>query len=302
MPFQDAPDSQPRGLAPSKIAVLLRSVRHNGDLIVGALQDEGLPVVVVGMAGLFKTSEAQAAAGIFHYMAQGISEDALKDLWRDADVGIDEADLSTAVAQLTESRRFQHGQRYGIYNLQLTFMTFLETIRLREESIPGGRGEIVFYNLGKFSQVISDFEQIHFQSDPKTKYERFSGFLTYQAPDYYPEGWQDVGYAKPDAVQVMTVHQAKGMEWPVVFVPCMQKNRFPAPKMGGKGRWHVIPRETIPNAGGNDGSIEYERLLFYVALTRSKNGCSAPGLPTRAATDTRGARNSSRNGLQARMS
>ncbi|GAB4333760.1 MAG: hypothetical protein Kow0010_20480 [Dehalococcoidia bacterium] len=269
-PFCDSPDSPPRGLAPSDIAVLLRSVRRNGDLIVRALQDEGLPVVVVGMAELFRTSEAQAAAGIFHYMAQGISEDALKDLWRDADVGVDEADLSTAVDQLTESRRFQQGQRFGIYNLQRTFMTFLETIGLREESIPGGRGEIVFYNLGKFSQVISDFEQIHFQSDPKRKYDEFSRFLTHQAPDYYPEGWQDAGYAKPDAVQVMTVHQAKGMEWPVVFVPCLQRNRFPAPKMGGKSRWHVIPRAAIPTADGYDGSIEDERRLFYVALTRSK--------------------------------
>jgi DNA helicase-2/ATP-dependent DNA helicase PcrA len=157
--------------------VLLRSVRHNGDLIVRALQDEGLPVVVVGMANLFDTAEALAAAGIFHYMAQVISEDDLKDLWRDADVGVDERDLATAVNQLTESHRFQAGQRFGIYNLQRTFMTFLETIGFREEKIPGSRGEIVFYNLGKFSQVISDFERFYFQSEPKRKYDAFSRFL-----------------------------------------------------------------------------------------------------------------------------
>jgi DNA helicase-2/ATP-dependent DNA helicase PcrA len=81
--------------------------------------------------------------------------------------------------------------------------------------VPDGRGELVYYNLGKFSQVISDFEQIHFQSDPARKYASFSGFLTHQAPDYYPEGWQDQGYVRPDAVQVMTVHQAKtAATWP----------------------------------------------------------------------------------------
>jgi len=57
----------------------------------------------------------------------------------------------------------------------------------------------VYYNLGKFSQVISDYEQIHFQSDPKSKYEGFADFLIHQAPNYYPEGWEDTAYAHPNA-------------------------------------------------------------------------------------------------------
>ncbi|MGH3117863.1 MAG: 3'-5' exonuclease [Gaiellales bacterium] len=132
--------------------------------------------------------------------------------------------------------------------LQKTFLDFLEHLELREEDIPDG--EVVYYNLGKFSQVISDYEQIHFQTDPVSKYEGFARFLEHQAPGYYPEGWRDAGHARPDAVQVMTAHQAKGMEWPVVFVPCLQKNRFPAKKPGGKGLWHVIPRPAVGNADG----------------------------------------------------
>ena len=97
-----------------------------------------------------------------------------------------------------------------------------------EELVPNGRGEIVFYNLGKFSQVISDFETIHYHSKPKEKYESFANFLQYGAEDAYPEGWQDNQYANPDAIRIMTVHQAKGMQWPVVFVPALLKNRFPA--------------------------------------------------------------------------
>ncbi len=38
------------------------------------------------------------------------------------------------------------------------------------------------------------------------------------------------------------------MEWPVVFVPCLQRNRFPAKGQGGKNKWHVIPRAAIRNA------------------------------------------------------
>ena len=111
--------------------------------------------------------------------------------------------------------------------------------------MPNGRGEIVFYNLGKFSQLISDFETIHFHSKPAEKYRSFADFLQYRAESYYPEGWQDNQYANPDAVRIMTVHQAKGMQWPVVFVPALLKNRFPAKKPGGRNVWHLLPRAGV---------------------------------------------------------
>ena len=54
--------------------------------------------------------------------------------------------------------------RFSVYNIQRQFIGFLEEIGLREESIPDERGEVVFYNLAKFSQAISDFKSIHFHS------------------------------------------------------------------------------------------------------------------------------------------
>ena len=35
------------------------------------------------------------------------------------------------------------------------------------------------------------------------------------------------GTRTPDAVTLTTVHQAKGMQWPAVFIPCLRNNRFP---------------------------------------------------------------------------
>jgi DNA helicase-2/ATP-dependent DNA helicase PcrA len=269
-PFRDTPDSEPRGLAPSDIAVLLRSVRNTGDPIVQALRDKGLRVIVAGMTNLFDAPEVRASRSLFYFMVKRISREDLRGAWVDADLGIDPGRLDSAIALLESQREWDHTKRWGVYNLQRTFLSFLEELHIREEEVPDGRGEIVYYNLGKFSQVISDYEQIHFQSDPGRKYDGFAGFLEHQAPGYYPEGWQDAAYVRPDAVQVMTVHQAKGMEWPVVFVPSLQRNRFPSKKQGGKGRWHVIPKEAVRDADRYDGSIEDERRLFYVALTRSK--------------------------------
>ncbi len=80
--------------------------------------------------------------------------------------------------------------------------------------------------------MISDFEEIHFHSKPGEKYDNFANFLEHHAESAYPEGWQDNQYANPDAVKIMTVHQAKGMQWPVVFIPALLRNRFPQATIG----------------------------------------------------------------------
>jgi len=166
-----------------------------------------------------------------------------------------------------------------------------------------GRGEIVFYNLGKFSQVISDYEQIHFHSSPAELYSAFAAFLCYQAPAYYPEGWQDAGYSRPDAIQVITVHQAKGMQWPAVFVPCLRRNRFPSKRQGGRSVWHIIPESCVVNADRYKGTEDDERRLFYVALTRAEKylfctwapiqGTSSRGRSPRSSPNSPGANMSS---------
>ncbi|MCI0565276.1 MAG: ATP-dependent helicase [Nitrososphaera sp.] len=274
-PFRDKPQDAYRGLTWSDCAVLLRSVRRNAGPILEAFKKADIPYIVGGMNNLFDTSEVQAAKAIFDYLVDYIDKDFFMTFWNNANLGIESAALERGIAFLDTQKKWKRDEKWSAYNLQGTYLRFLEAIQLREEAIPDDlskntRGEIIYYNLGKFSQVISDYEQINFRSDPKTKYEGFANFLTYQAPDYYPEGWEDAVYARPDAVQVMTVHQAKGQEWPVVFVPVLQNNRFPSKRHGGKGRWHVIPRAAVAGADRYDGNIEDERRLFYVALTRSQ--------------------------------
>lgn len=68
----------------------------------------------------------------------------------------------------------------------------------------------------------------------------------------------------------MTIHQAKGLQWPVVFIPALMRNRFPSKKQGGRNEWHIIPREGIIRQERFEGTVEDERRLFYVAMTRSQ--------------------------------
>ena len=266
-------DGHSRGLSWSDMAVLLRSVKNNGEPITDALSAAGIPYVVTGMANLFDTPEAEAARQLFYFIAGRIDRDALQTAWRRTNIPLDHDTLECAIDRASEVRTSltePDPLRWGLYSIQRVFTDFITGVGIREDLIPDGQGEIVFFNLGKFSQVISDFEAIHFHSKPLEKYQGFAGFLQHQVDDAYPEGWQDNQYANVDAVKVMTVHQAKGMEWPVVFTPALLRNRFPSSGATGKNVWHLLPADGVMDQTRYLNSREDERRLFYVAVTRSQ--------------------------------
>ena len=261
-----------RGISWSDMAVLLRSVRKNGEPITRALDAAGIPYVVAGMNNLFETREAEAARQLFYFMDGQTDEAALLAAWEQARTGAKKAPLKAAIANAAKSRaNMAKGDKpFGFYSIQRQFLAFLEDAEIREEAVPDSRGEVLFYNLGKFSQLISDFETIHYHSAPVEKYKSFAGFLAHGAEEAYPEGWQDNQYANPDAVRIMTVHQSKGMQWPVVFIPALLRNRFPSKVQGGRSVWHLIPEAAVKGHDRYRGTIEDERRLFYVAMTRSQ--------------------------------
>jgi len=279
-PFMDSPDEEPRGLSWSDFAVLFRSVSKDADALVAELRRRSIPYVIKGLARLFDAPEVQACVACFQYVLSEVTAEDVINAWLAADVGVSRAALEAALPVLESARNWGQGERWGTYNIQRTYLAFLEKLGIREETVPSfgagpgaestARGELVFYNLGKFSQAISDFEQIYFQSSPQAKYDSFVKWLVNQAPGYYAESDADVGYATPDAVTIATVHQAKGMQWPAVFVPALRKNRFPSRRQGGLNVFHVIPAEAVPDAARYRGTEADENRLFYVAVTRAQ--------------------------------
>ena len=193
-------DKFERGLSWSDMAILLRSVRRDGGAIMAALEEADVPYVITGMDDLFDTDEAEAARQLFYFLANEIDEAALRAAWQAADLGVANDALDHAIAAATRARQDMKDAEVGqfkVYNLQRQFIAFLENVGLREERVPAGRGEVVLYNLGKFSQAISDFESIHFHSNPVEKYTSFAGFLRHHAESAYPEGWQDNAFVSP---------------------------------------------------------------------------------------------------------
>ncbi len=73
-----------------------------------------------------------------------------------------------------------------------------------------------------------------------------------------------------DAVAVLTVHKAKGLEFPTVFLLGLVDGRFPA---ADRRDPLAVPAELLgggPIAGG-DAHLREERRLFYVGMTRARD-------------------------------
>lgn len=72
-----------------------------------------------------------------------------------------------------------------------------------------------------------------------------------------------------DTVSLVTVHSAKGLEWPAVFVVNLVKDRFPVRKRRDAIEFpDDLAGEELPKG---DSHLLEERRLFYVACTRAQN-------------------------------
>jgi len=120
-------------------------------------------------------------------------------------------------------------------------------------------------NLAKLFSIIERFSQV-------CKYDRVPWFIDYldaliEAGDNPPVGEADWDV---DAVSVLTIHQAKGLEFPIVFLVGLVSGRFPSAH-----RRDPIP---LPDAlvkdilTTSDFHRQEERRLFYVGMTRAQEG------------------------------
>lgn len=118
-------------------------------------------------------------------------------------------------------------------------------------------------NLAKFFNIVQEFELV-------AKVDRVISFVKYlnlliEAGDDPPTVEADLD---TDAVNVLTIHKAKGLEFRVVFLVNLVHGRFPWPRRSGAIELpDVLIKEILPSG---DFHIQEERRLFYVGMTRAK--------------------------------
>ena len=118
-------------------------------------------------------------------------------------------------------------------------------------------------NLARLFSIIERFSRV-------ARYDRVAWFVDYlddliEAGDNPPVGdaqWEQ------DAVSVMTIHQAKGLEFPIVFLVGLVSGRFPS---NNRTDSIPLPDELVKDdVSDSDFHRQEERRLFYVGMTRAK--------------------------------
>ncbi|WP_159462099.1 ATP-dependent DNA helicase [Salirhabdus sp. Marseille-P4669] len=122
--------------------------------------------------------------------------------------------------------------------------------------------------LGIATQIIRSVEEIHRRRIPGSPRRTPRGVIS---EIYYAliRNQEDFGESLPikeniNGVLISTVHQSKGLEWPIVLIPMLSSKRFP---LSPRGHGTSFPDEI---AGRYGTTTEDERRLFYVAVTRAK--------------------------------
>ncbi len=108
----------------------------------------------------------------------------------------------------------------------------------------GERGETRVENLGELVSAAKSFA-----ADPADEMSPLDGFLSHAAL----EAGEGQAAAWEDCVQLMTMHSAKGLEFPLVFLCGMEDGLFPH-------------QRSVADPSG----LEEERRLCYVGITRAK--------------------------------
>jgi DNA helicase-2/ATP-dependent DNA helicase PcrA len=287
-------DLSEAGVRYRDMAILVRG-RTSYARIVDTFSTFDIPIQPGDRTGLFDQPDAQVLGRTFAWMT-GVDWRAL----RGPGQAVAEADLLNEYQTIygldgagrNRLRRFLHQWREAVPRKDRTadlvgelYDLFWELdVRSWDMTQPLAVNRLG--TLARFTALLADYESVRRRArpDPTTPGEQVGGedrgdwyyrnlavhIVNYAQGTY--EGFDGERDFELNAVDLTTVHSAKGLEWPVVFIPSLTANRFPTTRTGEAQNW-LVPR-TLFDADRYEGSDADERRLFYVALTRARDWLS----------------------------
>ena len=280
-----------RRLQPRDIAVLVESHRQAG-WIQAALHGLNIPSVEQAMDSVFDSAEARELQWILAAILAPGNERRVKAALTTDTLGLDANSLQTLAA--SESDWQARLQRLAGYRecWEADGFFFMFSRLAREERViehllrfPDGERRITnFLHLGELLQTASQTEHLSPLRLVQWIEERR---LSADTP---PDGYQLRLESDEDAVQIITIHRSKGLEYPVVFCPFVGKEAKPGQvKIGSRKvlevmlfhdtatqalTWDLSPEPAPDHRQQAVKELLAEKVrLLYVALTRACHRC-----------------------------
>ncbi len=265
-PWRPDDGEAPHPLGPGDIAVLLSYRRHE-DEYVNALRARGLRVVSHPGTGFHDRSEVQDVLNLLAVLAREGDEVALYGLLRSPFFAFSDEEIAgwylpherppglvQVLGQQAEreplsraARAFERLERWRALREDLTpsdlLRTALDDVGAWGVFADDGRGGRALANVEKLLDRVRDLP-----ASGVVGLSAIHRHLVELASLEEDEPEAGVEIAR-DAINLMTVHRSKGLEFPVVLVPGLQR-QWPAPR----GNLLVSPIGEVAIAGGEAGS------------------------------------------------
>src|SRR5262250_983768 len=279
------------------VAILVRS-NDDGDPFLRALNLRGVPWTFSGNAGLYGRPEVRLLLAFLravahpddsvsvHYLASSdLYQVPIVDLTRCAthadrkhrwlfDVLKDAEEIPELVGELSEEARgairhlvgdlmryMELGREMPTGELLYQFLVDSGWLARMSKAVTA-RDEAEVQNISKFFRRIRDASRA-------LRYDNVREFVKHL--DALIDAGEDPAVAEADvetpAVRVLTVHKAKGLEFPVVFLVNLVPDKFPLRRRGDALEMpDALVKEQLPSG---DFHLQEERRLFYVGMTRA---------------------------------
>ena len=264
-----------RRIMPRDIGVLVRENKE-GDKIKKYLANLNIPSIKIDDAKILKSDEAQMIRYLIMAVVSpnrgainralnlsyfGFNTETLKT--------IDEEKHIEIFTKLRNSLR-----EMGIYNMISAFLT---TYGIRIKCTEDVLGQRVLTNINQVAEILHKIEK-------QFKYTPDELIVWMERNSDEGEEYEQRMESDEDAVQISTIHKAKGLEYKIVFAPCL--SMIPKKKLLEKGNVNDFKKDleyfftlNYPDLSPDDQNNfnkqkeQENRRLIYVSLTRAVYKC-----------------------------
>jgi len=276
---------QGRPVTPRDCAVLV-GTNSRARAIRDALREIGVPSVLLSDESVFSSDEAADLGAFLRALAMPRSLSRIVAFLATRTAGFDASQIDAVRGDEKESaswsERFEAwGKLYATHGFlrAVRAMASEQRVETRFASMPGGDRRLAdFFHAAELLDAAQRAEEL----DP----EQLALFLERERAEERENGAKDEARkvrleTDADAVEIVTVHRSKGLEYPVVFCADLfderfRKDAFPLRySQNGERVLHLMPKgDDDALSLARHGALEESLRLAYVALTRAKHYCA----------------------------